>query len=93
MIYTLAEGAPLPHNNTTSQLRNNYGGGLSLLQDTQLIETLAHFSRERIPERVVHGKAAGAMGYFELTHDISDLTSADFLTGSIGKRTELLTRI
>jgi len=93
MIYTLAEGAPLPHNNTTSQLRNNHGGGLSLLQDTQLIETLAHFSRERIPERVVHAKAAGAMGYFELTHDISDLTSADFLTGSIGKRTELLTRI
>jgi catalase len=32
-------------------MRNNRGGGLGLLQDTQLIETLAHFSRERIPER------------------------------------------
>jgi catalase len=32
-----------------------------LLQDTQLIETLAHFSRERIPERVVHASAAGGM--------------------------------
>jgi catalase len=27
------------------------GGGLALLADTQLIETLAHFPRERIPER------------------------------------------
>ena len=63
-----------------------------MLQDTQLIETLAHFSRERIPERVVHAKAAGARGYFEVTHDISDITDADFLTG-IGKKTELLTRI
>lgn len=36
------------------QLRDGRAG-LSLLQDTQLIETLAHFSRERIPERHVHG--------------------------------------
>jgi catalase len=90
--YTLSEGVPLPRNDTTVQIRNKQGGGLSLLQDTQLIETLAHFSRERIPERVVHAKAAGAHGYFEVTHDFSDLTDADFLTG-VGKRTELLTRI
>jgi catalase len=90
--YTLAEGVPLPHNDTSVQLRNKNGGGLVLLQDTQLLETLAHFSRERIPERVVHAKAAGARGYFEVTHDISDITDADFLTG-IGKKTELLTRI
>lgn len=36
--------------------------GLMLLQDTQLIETLAHFSRERIPARVVHAHASGAWG-------------------------------
>ncbi|KAB8079413.1 catalase-like domain-containing protein [Aspergillus leporis] len=57
--YTLAEGCPFASNSTSIQLRNGSGGGLSLLQDTQLIETLAHFSRERIPERVVHAKAAG----------------------------------
>jgi catalase len=34
-------------------MRGQQGGGLGLLQDTQLIETLAHFSRERIPERYV----------------------------------------
>jgi catalase len=90
--FTLAEGAPLPRADTTAQIRNKQGGGLSLLQDTQLIETLAHFSRERIPERVVHAKAVGAHGFYEVTHDISDLTDADFLTG-IGKRTELTARI
>jgi len=37
---------------------------------------LAHFDRERIPERVVHAKGAGAHGYFEVTHDISDLSCA-----------------
>jgi len=34
---------------------------------------MAHFDRERIPERVVHAKGAGAFGYFEVTHDITDL--------------------
>ncbi|KAK5046989.1 hypothetical protein LTR84_006931 [Exophiala bonariae] len=91
-MYTLAEGAPLPRNDTSVQVRNKQGGGLVLLQDTQLIETLAHFARERIPERVVHAKAAGARGYFEVTHDVSDITDADFLNG-IGKRSEVLTRI
>lgn len=35
-------------------------------QDFNLIDHLAHFDRERIPERVVHAKGAGAMGYFEV---------------------------
>lgn len=42
--------------------------GPVLLQDTGLIEELAHFGRERIPERVVHAKGAGAFGDFTLTH-------------------------
>ena len=62
------------------------------MTSTQLIENLAHFSRERIPERMVHAKAAGAWGYFEVTEDISDLTDAGFLNG-IGKKTEVLLRI
>jgi catalase len=49
--YTLAEGCPYASNETSVQLRNGLGGGLVLIQDTQLIETLAHFARERIPER------------------------------------------
>ncbi|KAL4861710.1 hypothetical protein BDV12DRAFT_207800 [Aspergillus spectabilis] len=57
--YTLAEGCPFASSSTAVLMRNRQGGGLGLLQDTQLIETLAHFSRERIPERVVHAKAVG----------------------------------
>ncbi|EFX01755.1 peroxisomal catalase [Grosmannia clavigera kw1407] len=90
--YTLAEGCPYPRNDTSVQLRNGGGGGLVLLQDTQLIETLAHFARERIPERVVHAKAAGAYGEFEVTHDCTDITSASFLN-KVGKKTKVLLRI
>lgn len=53
--YTLAEGAPAADNTVSIRLRNSIGGGLSLLQDTQPIETLAHFSRERIQERYAYG--------------------------------------
>lgn len=49
--YLNNKGCPYASNTTSVQLRNEGGGGLVLLQDTQLIETLAHFSRKRIPER------------------------------------------
>lgn len=49
--------------------------GPLLLQDFALIDLLAHFDRERIPERVVHAKGAGAYGEFEVTDDISDIVS------------------
>ncbi|ETR99118.1 catalase-domain-containing protein [Trichoderma reesei RUT C-30] len=90
--YTGAEGCPYPNPTTSVQLRNGSGGGLVLLQDTQLIETLAHFNRERIPERVVHAKAAGAYGEFECTHDCTDITSASFLS-NVGKKSDVLLRI
>ncbi|KAM5489847.1 catalase A [Microsporum audouinii] len=90
--YTLAEGCPYASNATSVQLRDGRGGGLSLLQDTQLIETLAHFSRERIPERVVHAKAAGAYGEFTVTKECSDITSASFLN-KVGKTTPVLWRV
>ncbi|BCS01372.1 catalase [Aspergillus luchuensis] len=89
--YTLAEGCPYASNASSVQLRSG-NGGLLLMQDTQLIETLSHFARERIPERVVHAKAAGAYGEFTCTHDCSDITSASFLS-EIGKTTELLLRV
>ncbi|KAI0473940.1 catalase [Xylariaceae sp. FL0804] len=93
--YTLAEGRPVADPTSATILRGTHGrlrGGLGLLEDTQLIETLAHFARERIPERVVHAKAAGAWGAFEVTHDLSAITSCGFLTG-VGKRTPVLARI
>lgn len=55
-----------------ASLRVGQNGPL-LLQDFHLIDLLAHFDRERIPERVVHAKGAGAYGEFELTHAVTDL--------------------
>ncbi|GLI74388.1 catalase A [Penicillium ochrochloron] len=82
--YTLAEGCPFASSSTAVLMRGQQGGGLGLLQDTQLIETLAHFSRERIPER--------AYGEFEATADCSDITSASFLNKA-GKKTPVLLRV
>lgn len=65
--------------------------GPILLQDTVLIEKLAKFDRERIPERVVHAKGGGAHGYFEVTHDVTKYTKAGFLS-EIGKKTPMFAR-
>ena len=65
--------------------------GPVLLQDVHLIEKLAHFNSERIPERVVHAKGAGAGGYFEVTNDVTKYTKAKFLS-EVGKRTEVFAR-
>ncbi|MBW6517034.1 MAG: catalase [ANME-2 cluster archaeon] len=65
--------------------------GPVLMQDVHLLEKLGHFDRERIPERVVHAKGAGAGGYFEVTADVTRYTKAKFLS-EIGKRTEVFAR-
>ncbi|MBN2140852.1 MAG: catalase [Desulfovibrionaceae bacterium] len=65
--------------------------GPALMQDVHLLEKLAHFDRERIPERVVHAKGAGAYGYFEVTADVTKYTKAAFLS-KVGKRTEVFAR-
>ncbi|KAL0077022.1 catalase [Phycomyces blakesleeanus] len=87
-ILTTSNGNPV-ENDQTSQTAGPTGP--VLIQDFHLIDKLAHFDRERIPERVVHAKGAGAHGYFEVTHDISKLTKAKFLNG-IGKKTPIFTR-
>ena len=65
--------------------------GPVLMQDTHLLEKLGHFDRERIPERVVHAKGAGAHGYFEVTADVTRYTKAKFLS-KVGKRTDVFVR-
>jgi catalase len=66
-------------------------GGPILLQDSYLIQKMAHFNRERVPERVVHAKGSGAFGYFEVTADVTQWTKAAFLN-KVGKRTPMLAR-
>lgn len=68
--YTTSNGCPIM--DPEASLRVGQNGPL-LLQDFHLIDLLAHFDRERIPERVVHAKGAGAYGEFEVTHDVTDL--------------------
>jgi catalase len=62
-----------------------------LLQDHHLIEKLAHFNRERIPERVVHAVGIGAHGEFVVTQDVTQWTRAAFLS-EVGKKTEMFAR-
>ncbi|MFG2039615.1 catalase [Dactylosporangium sp. NPDC048998] len=66
--------------------------GPNLLQDAYLVEKLAHFVRERVPDRVYHVKGGGAFGYFEVTADVTQWTKAAFLN-KVGKRTPVLARL
>lgn len=85
---TTDAGAPIGDNQNSMTAGNR---GPVLIQDVALLEKLAHFNRERIPERVVHAKGAGAHGYFEVTNDLTEYTKADFLS-EIGKKTPVFTR-
>lgn len=88
-VLTTSWGAPVD-DNMNSLTAGEYGP--ILLQDTHLIDKLAKFDRERIPERVVHAKGAGAWGYFEVTDDITKYCKAKFLD-TVGKRTPLFMRV
>ncbi|PEU61620.1 catalase [Priestia megaterium] len=85
---TTSWGAPVGDNQNSMTAGSH---GPTLIQDVHLLEKLAHFNRERVPERVVHAKGAGAHGYFEVTNDVSAYTKAAFLS-EVGKRTPLFVR-
>ncbi|MBU7592287.1 catalase KatA [Metabacillus halosaccharovorans] len=85
---TTSWGAPVGDNQNSMTAGNR---GPTLLQDVHLLEKLAHFNRERVPERVVHAKGAGAHGYFEVTNDVTKYTKAN-LFSEVGKRTPLFIR-
>lgn len=70
---TMANGALAESDRNSLSLSPN---GPLLLHDVHLVETLAHFNRENIPERRPHAKGAGAFGVFEVTHDVSRFTKA-----------------
>lgn len=64
--------------------------GPILLHDHYLIEKMAQFNRERVPERVVHAKGSGAYGTFQVTNDVSQFTKA--IVFQPGKKTDMLAR-
>ncbi|MEV6898518.1 catalase [Amycolatopsis sp. NPDC051372] len=65
-------------------------GGPILLQDHYLIEQMAQFNRERVPERQPHAKGSGAFGRFEVTADVSPYTKAAVFQP--GTKTEMVAR-
>lgn len=85
---TSANGAPIAEdqNSITAGER-----GSVTFDNWRMFEKLAHFNRERIPERVVHARGTGAYGTFTLTRDLSEYTIARFLQGK-GKKTEIFQR-
>jgi catalase len=85
---THENGAPVP-DNTNSLTAGKHGP--ILLEDAWLIEKLAHFDREVIPERRMHAKGSGAYGHFTVTHDVTNYTCAK-LFSEIGKQTEVFVR-
>jgi catalase len=84
---TTAAGAPAESDRHSLSVGSN---GPLLLHDVHLVETLAHFNRERVPERNPHAKGAGAFGVLEVTEDVSAYTKASLFQK--GKTTEMLLR-
>jgi len=80
---TTSTGCPIDNKNASLTVGPR---GPILLQDINFLDEMAHFDRERIPERVVHAKGGGAFGYFEVTHDISKYCKARMFN-LVGKRT------
>ena len=70
---TTNQGVPVTDNQNSLTVGER---GPVLLQDVHLIEKLAHFDRERIPERVVHARGAGAHGYFQVYKSMAKVTCA-----------------
>jgi len=85
---TTATGAPISDNQNSLTAGER---GPIVFEDFHLFEKLAHFNRERIPERVVHAKGSGAFGALTVTADITKYTSAA-LFAKVGKRTPLFLR-
>jgi catalase len=85
---TTGAGAPVPDNQNIATAGER---GPALLQDIWLLEKLAHFDREVIPERRMHAKGSGAYGSLTITQDITQYTKAKVFE-KVGKKTELFAR-
>ena len=86
-VTTTQTGTPVASDDHSLTVGTN---GVAALHDRYLVEKLAQFNRERIPERVVHAKGGGAFGHLVVTEDVSRFTRAAFLQP--GTTTEMLQR-
>ena len=88
-MLTTNQGVALSDNQNS--LKANPRGPV-LLEDFILREKITHFDHERIPERIVHARATGVHGYFELTSSLKKYTTARILT-EVGEKTPVFTRL
>ena len=98
-LHQIADGAhPALTTNQGVALSDNQNSlranprGPTLLEDFILRDKITHFDHERIPERIVHARATGVHGYFELTDSLKQYTTARILT-ELGEKTPVFTRI
>ena len=87
-VLTTSAGAPVADDNNSISAGSR---GPLTFDNVQLFEKLAHFNRERIPERVVHARGTGAYGTFTLSASLAEYTRASFLQ-SAGQETEIFVR-
>ncbi|CRG82798.1 catalase [Talaromyces islandicus] len=95
--FTMSNGCPLQDplwTERVDKLEESNRMASQLIQDLNVVDTISHVTRERIPERYVHAKGTGAFGTFEVTNKdirVSDYTDAKFLNAT-GKKTRLFSR-
>jgi len=87
-ILTTSSGTPVADDNNS--ISAGARGPLTF-DNHYVFEKLAHFNRERIPERVVHARGTGAYGIFEVTKSLEEFTIANFLQ-NIGQKTDVFVR-
>ncbi|ASV69429.1 catalase [Cytobacillus sp. FSL W7-1323] len=90
---TNRQGHPVTNNQNIRTVSNR---GPATLENYDFIEKISHFDRERIPERVVHARGAGAHGYFEATGMAGDEPVSKYTRAKLfqekGKKTPVFVR-
>jgi catalase len=90
---TTRQGHPVPNNQNNRTIGDR---GPTVLENYHFLEKISHFDRERIPERVVHARGAGAHGYFEAYGTIGDKLASEYTRAKLfqekGKRTPVFVR-
>jgi len=92
-VLTTRQGHPVTNNKNNRTVGDR---GPTVLEDYHFLEKISHFDRERIPERVVHARGAGAHGYFETYGAVGDEPVSKYTRAKLfqekGKRTPLFVR-
>jgi catalase len=90
-VMSTQQGIPIGDDENSLRVSTSARPGPGLLEDFVLREKINHFDHERIPERIVHARGAGAHGFFELTDSLAQLTKARVLS-KVGEKVPVFVR-